>query len=371
MNSKKGLSRIMSALLAASSMIGGASASRVKNPAVNEASNSIRKKGGKGKIKKEVSVQSSAGGLSDFFKNPRNCIDTALGVGGVVGLAGTAYFWNRQRKLNASLPTLSVESAIVVGNALNRFRNWVDVVMCSRDSFLGVEIGKDNKVVVNIVNCLPNSNSPISLVKTGELEKHGVAKNYVKDYDGAMLRLGRDVLIDEQDVCGGFNVILGGKKISCGVSVRRTDNGKFEKFDFDGVSKISVEFAVKGLVDRVEEYFDVGVGIDEFSADNLPDIESYSLKLIEKVIKAAGKCIVASEVKKSVDASVISKESGEKIISELKDFKFIDFDYLKKCNVFDNMGVQICDARDKKKKKVVLKKMCTWRQEYKDKSTSK
>ena len=362
MNSKKGLSRIMSALLAASSMVGGASGSRVKNPAVNEASNSIRKKRGKGEIKNKVSVRNTAGGLGDFFKNPRNCIDTALGVGGVLGLAGTAYFWNGQRKLNASLPTLSVESAIVVGNALNRFRNWVDVVMCSGDSFLGVEIGKDNKVVVNIVNCLPNSNGPISLVKTGELEKHGVAKNYVKDYDGAMLRLGRDNLIDEQDVCGGFKVILGGKKNSFLMSVKRTDNGEFEKLD--GISMMSVRFAVKGLVDSVEECFGVGVGINDFTWYNLPDIESCSLKLIEKVIKAAGRCIVASEVEKSVEASVISEESGEKIISELQNFEFIDFDFLKKCNVFDNMGVQICDARDKNNKKIALKKMRTWRQEY-------
>lgn len=366
MNSKKELSGFMSALLAASSMVGGASASRVKNPAVNKASNLIRRKGGKKKIKNK---KSSAGGLIDFFKNPRNCIDTALGVGGVLGLAGTAYFWNGQRKLNASLPTLSVESAIVVGNALNRFRNWVDVVMCSGDSFLGVEIGKDNKVVVNIVNCLPNSNGPIGLVKTGELEKHGVAKNYVKDYDGAMLRLGRDNLIDEQDVCGGFKVILGGKKNSFLMSVKRTDNGEFE--ELDGISKISVKFAVDQLVKNVKEYFDVGVGINDFTWCDLPDIEFWSFKLIEKVIKDAGRCIVASEVKKSVEASVISEESGGKIISELQNFGFIDFDFFKKCNVFDNMGVQICDARDKNNKKIALKRMRTWRQEYKDKSTSK
>ncbi len=360
MNSKKGLSRIMSALLAASSMVGGASASRVKNPAVNKASNSIRRKGGKKKIKNK---KSSAGGLSDFFKNPRNCIDTALGVVGVGGLAGTAYFWNGQRKLNASLPTLSVKSAIVVGNALNRFRNWVDVVMCSGDSFLGVEIGKDNKVVVNIVNCLPNSNGPIGLVKTGELEKHGVAKNYVKDYDGVMLHLGRDNLIDEQDVCGGFKVILGGKENLCCMSVKRTDNGEFE--ELDGISKMSIRFTVKELVDSVEKCF--GVGIDDVTWYNLPDIEFWSFKLIEKVIKEAGRCIVASEVEKSVEASVISEESGKKIISELKNFEFIDFDYLKRHNVFDNMGVQICDARDKNNKKIALKRMRTWRQEYKDK----
>lgn len=259
-------------------------------------------------------------------------------------------------KANKFLSEVSGRSAIVIGGICDRFRNWIDVVMCSGDSFLGVEIGEEGNAVVNILSC--RDNSVIGFTKTEELNRDGFAFTDIEDkvYSGAMTCLGRN-LINATSVNGRFCIALRNKENSCRmVECVGESHRLVRKFNVcNTVDVVDVMESFNDLVENVEKYF---------NDDGGANIESCSLDLIGDVIDAAFECIATSEVKKSVEASVISEEYGEEIISKLKSRDFVNFDYLKKCDVFDNMGVQICDARDPKKKKIALKKIRTWRQEY-------
>ncbi len=125
MNSKKGLSRIMSALLAASSMIGGASACEEK---VVKKTNGVgvlldsKKNRGFDKRKKELGPPSTKSGVVNWIKShPKTSAGVGiLGVGGL-GAGGYGIYKFARHKQLPSGSGSSLDKDEILSNALSDF----------------------------------------------------------------------------------------------------------------------------------------------------------------------------------------------------------------------------------------------------------